>query len=138
MIDLTRTGAVDAIVAELRPARLYQGRRTADGCEVWAEARRLTPVLSQQVWNHSPDGFEWGYAGSGPAQLALALLLDTRLRVALATQLHQDFKFAFVAKWKQQESWALAGEDLVQWIKAALAEIQVLQRGRTVQGETDA
>ena len=26
--------------------------------------------------NHSPDGFEWGYYGSGPAQLALALLCD--------------------------------------------------------------
>jgi hypothetical protein len=27
------------------------------------------------VRKHSPDGFEWGYDGSGPAQLALALVL---------------------------------------------------------------
>lgn len=27
--------------------------------------------------NHSPDGFQWGYGGSGPAQLALALCCDT-------------------------------------------------------------
>lgn len=27
------------------------------------------------VRNHSPDGLEWGYGGSGPGQLALALLL---------------------------------------------------------------
>ncbi len=26
--------------------------------------------------NHSPDGLKWGYAGSGPAQLALAVLPD--------------------------------------------------------------
>lgn len=26
--------------------------------------------------NHSPDGFEWGYHGSGPAQLAIALIAD--------------------------------------------------------------
>ena len=26
--------------------------------------------------NHSPAGFQWGYGGSGPAQLALALLAD--------------------------------------------------------------
>lgn len=34
----------------------------------------LDPRLD--VRNHSPTGFEWGYAGSGPAQLALALLTD--------------------------------------------------------------
>jgi hypothetical protein len=28
------------------------------------------------VRNHSPTGIEWGYGGSGPAQLALALLCD--------------------------------------------------------------
>ena len=26
--------------------------------------------------NHSPDGLNWGYSGSGPAQLALAILAD--------------------------------------------------------------
>lgn len=25
---------------------------------------------------HSPDGFNWGYSGSGPAQLAFAVLLE--------------------------------------------------------------
>ena len=30
----------------------------------------------RDLWNHSPTGFEWGYCGSGPAQLALALLAD--------------------------------------------------------------
>jgi hypothetical protein len=26
--------------------------------------------------NHSPDGFNWGYSGSGPAQLAYAILAE--------------------------------------------------------------
>ena len=26
------------------------------------------------IVNHSPDGFNWGYGGSGPAQLALAMM----------------------------------------------------------------
>jgi len=26
------------------------------------------------LFNHSPDGFEWSYSGSGPAQTALAIL----------------------------------------------------------------
>lgn len=32
--------------------------------------------LRTDVANHSPTGHEWGYGGSGPAQLALDLLLD--------------------------------------------------------------
>jgi hypothetical protein len=31
---------------------------------------------SLNIRNHSPTGFEFGYAGSGPAQLALAILVD--------------------------------------------------------------
>ncbi|GAJ01677.1 unnamed protein product, partial [marine sediment metagenome] len=40
--------------------------------KVWLNGKRLYPGKSQRVWNHSPDGFSWGYEGSGPAQLALA------------------------------------------------------------------
>lgn len=38
------------------------------------EPRPLEP--RHDLRNHSPDGFEWGYSGSGPAQLALALAAD--------------------------------------------------------------
>ena len=38
--------------------------------------RELTPALSHGIRNHSSSGFEWGYGGSGPAQLALAILAD--------------------------------------------------------------
>lgn len=34
--------------------------------------RDLPPRLD--LFNHSPSGFSWGYSGSGPAQLALAIL----------------------------------------------------------------
>jgi Family of unknown function (DUF6166) len=32
--------------------------------------------LRLDLFNHSPTGFGWGYGGSGPAQLAVALLAD--------------------------------------------------------------
>ena len=42
----------------------------------WPEqGTELLPGRSQKYRNHSPDGFAWGYGGSGPAQLALALCL---------------------------------------------------------------
>lgn len=59
--------------------------------------RVLDPKPSQAVWNHSPDGFQWGYGGSGPAQLALALLLDIGIAKWAAEAIHQAFKFEVVA-----------------------------------------
>ena len=53
----------------------------------------LTPTESQKVRNHSPDGFNWGYGGSGPAQLALALML----KLTGSYDSYQDFKWRFVA-----------------------------------------
>lgn len=64
--------------------------------EVWLNGRRLSPGRSQKVWNHSPDGFNWSYGGSGPAQLALAVLLEY-FDQDKAVQLHQHFKRDFVA-----------------------------------------
>lgn len=64
--------------------------------KVWVGDRELSPKLSQKVYNHSPNGFNWGYGGSGPAQLALAIMLmvtdeDT------AISLYQTFKFEKIA-----------------------------------------
>ena len=55
----------------------YVGLREATGAAVTrpdGSPLELAPSLA--VWRHSPTGFEWGFSGSGPAQLALALLLD--------------------------------------------------------------
>src|SRR5882724_1514868 len=57
---------------------------------VIANGLPLKPRLD--LWNHSPTGFEWGYPGSGPAQLALALLADHLGDDEQAVKLHQEFK----------------------------------------------
>lgn len=61
------------------------------------DGKPLDPGPSQRVFNHSPDGFAWGYGGSGPAQLALALLLAAGIPAETATRLHQGFKNDHVA-----------------------------------------
>ncbi len=61
--------------------------------------RPLDPAPSLAVRNHSPDGFAWGYAGSGPAQLALAILLDRTGDPARAARHYQAFKREVVARW---------------------------------------
>ena len=59
---------------------------------------RLTPDRSPELMNHSPSGFEWGYGGSGPAQLALAVLLDYTGDEAFALDHYQEFKTEVVSQ----------------------------------------
>jgi hypothetical protein len=47
----------------------------ADTMEVFLDGELLDPKPSQAIYSHSPDGFNWGYNGSGPAQLAMAVVL---------------------------------------------------------------
>ncbi len=58
--------------------KTYKGERLKEGCEVYVteEGKRYPLPMHLEIRNHSPSGFEWGYGGSGPAQLALALLAD--------------------------------------------------------------
>jgi hypothetical protein len=71
---------------------------------------RLSPLKSLRLRNHSPDGFEWGYEGSGPAQTALALLLDFTRDRTLALLLYQDFKSLVVARLARE--WILTGAEI--------------------------
>lgn len=61
--------------------------------EVFLDGKPLNPAPSQKIYNHSPDGFNWGYGGSGPAQLALAIMLS----LTGNSDWYQDFKFKVIA-----------------------------------------
>ncbi len=70
--------------------------------EVHVDGKWLSPQYSQSIHNHSPDGFMWGYGGSGPAQLALAiLLLYTDRDVAIKN--YQIFKHEVIASLPQTD-----------------------------------
>ena len=60
---------------------------------VWLNGKQLLPGESQKERNHSPDGFNWGYGGSGPAQLALAVLLKLTGR----SEGYHQFKWKYIA-----------------------------------------
>ena len=77
----------------------------------------LDPKPSQALRNHSPCGFEWGYCGSGPAQLALALLLDATGDPDLSLALYQDFKFTFVAGFPK-DAWDMTQDEILAWCEA--------------------
>ena len=83
---------------------VYAGERPGLGqCKVTVDGEPL-----QHVIHHSPDGFEWGYGGSGPADLSLSILAHhfgetpTKEQIewgwCLCWLYHQDFKWQFVAR----------------------------------------
>lgn len=71
--------------------------------EVLFNGKKLDPRRSQKVWNHSPDGFNWGYAGSGPSQLALAICLEFFDDNNKAAEVYQQFKNNVIAKLPQSD-----------------------------------
>jgi hypothetical protein len=70
--------------------------------------------LHLELRNHSPTGFAWGYGGSGPAQLALAILMDATGEQALALRHYQEFKFQFVAGWG--DSWRITQAEVLSFL----------------------
>lgn len=79
----------------------------ADTRQVWLDGKPLDPEPSQKVRNHSPDGFNWGYGGSGPAQLALAVMLATTGKA----DGYQDFKFHVIAGLPVDEDFEILFDD---------------------------
>ena len=71
--------------------------------------------------NHSPDGFEWGYPGSGPAQLALAMLADAT-DADTAQRHYQQFKW-YLAQLKSEE-WTITDD----WVKAMVFVLEAERR----------
>jgi len=59
------------LIIDVMPAKVYKGWR--DGAIVHVAVNGI-PLI--HIPYHSPDGFEWGYGGSGPADLSLSMLAD--------------------------------------------------------------
>ena len=104
----------------------YEGRRQGYAVIVTVDGQRLNPRFD--LWNHSPTGFEWGYCGSGPAQLALALLADHCGDDERALNFYQRFKWAVVAGLSRR-GWTLTGED-IELVLQQLHEGEAVAGGR--------
>lgn len=73
--------------------------------------------LVQRYVRHSPDGFEFGYHGSGPADAALNLLaMFIPVKEATRLGMYQLFKGAFVANVDQENGGTVDGAAIREWI----------------------
>lgn len=99
---------------------------------------------------HSPDGFEFGYAGSGPADLALSILADyfgekptkEQLRAGWLHEtpckcvlLHQAFKSAFIAVGTVRQSLQIVETQIAFWLELPGVKSTLEEAGVSIDGE---
>jgi hypothetical protein len=107
--------------------KTYTGYRTPRGCVVKVhegETSRELP-LRHDLCNHSPDGAEWGYNGSGSAQLAIALAADVLGDDEAAQDVYQGLKFRLVSR-LPHDGWSLTEHQ----VRRVIDELRERGRGR--------
>lgn len=98
----------------------------------------------RHVVHHSPSGFEVGYGGSGPADLALSILNDHLERTGYegkhvgvysgmclhaAYALHQDFKWEVIANFDRRErEWIIRAETVAAFVEAHRSTLDIYAR----------
>lgn len=102
------------------------------------EGGRVKTNVPHLVERHSPDGYEWGYGGSGPGELALNICeyyvrilrengysigspVSFRQGVAheMTLQIYQDFKWKFIGS-MDQAGGKIPANEIMSWIKDRL------------------
>lgn len=94
----------------------FNGERTQGGTKVEIVVDGVPRPLPYHlaVAQHSPSGFEWGYGGSGPAQLALAMCVEL-VGPEEATKVYQRVKDAVIAPLKN-DKWEISGFEVFEAI----------------------
>ena len=123
--------------------KIYRVYRYLDGSVAATVERDPSGLIRSVVTHipiHSPDGFEFGYGGSGPADLALAILadflgastdpntykgfaVDLKGPARTAWRHHQAFKRDFVAP-AEEVGFSVTSDEIEEWLYNAIKEDQ--------------
>jgi len=81
-----------------------------------------TANVPHAIKYHSPTGFEWGYGGSGPADLALNILYAVTGDREFAMECHQDFKWDFIAG-VPAGGGGIKRDEIIEWLRRNGCEV---------------
>lgn len=105
--------------------KVYRGYREERGEATVTVSDGTVERPLGHVMRHSPDGFEWGYDGSGPTELARCLLIDLLgvedVHGELSVSYH-DFRSDVIARLPRDEyglAWELRADQVQAWIDGA-------------------
>lgn len=82
--------------------------------EVFIGGQKLWPTESLRIRQHSPDNWNWGYNGSGPAQLALGIMLYYFPEI-FALNNYQKFKADVIASLPMGQDFEITGGTVIDW-----------------------
>ena len=95
--------------------KTYHGRRGTNGCTVSVDEKPLDPRTD--IRQISTTGFEWGYMGSGPRQLALAILADHFDDTVQAVGQYKPFCDRIIASLSGEE-WLLDSKQIDEFLSS--------------------
>jgi hypothetical protein len=112
--------------------KTYTGIREGERVTVMVDGQALDPRLDLR--NFHASGFEWGYEGSGPSQLALAILAD-HADASTALGNYRNFVQVIIAE-IEEDSWRLTSEDIDQRVEeTTIVPMDLKTLMRKVKGE---
>lgn len=101
------------------PANIEDGR----GQVLVRDGGEERPLLARwDIANPSPDGFAWGYPGSGAAQLAVAILADAIGSETEVRRLYRKFAHERVA-YLPPRGWQMTKAEVVDWMLLQLLSL---------------
>ena len=92
----------------MKRTKIYEGQRGKGNRTVVTVSGPPLP-LRLDIVDHSPTGFEWGYAGAGPQQLSIAILADYLENDELVKKYYRSFTWDVIQHIKWDEHWKLLG-----------------------------
>ena len=102
---------------EVKKYSVYTGHFTqVNWYRVFKDGEPFYSWESFKYVKHSPDGFAWGYNGSGPSQLAFALLFDVTGNPEIAWNNYIEFRSEVISQ-LPLPIWALTSIDVLEWIE---------------------
>ena len=107
--------ADDSIVITPTITDGYAGARGENGEIKVVRIRNGRQEPLRHLVLHSPSGFEWGYSGSGPTDLARSIIADVTGDDNPHPGIYQEFKRQFVTRWKDR--WEVSLEKIQSWLK---------------------
>ena len=102
--------------------KTYKGKRTdpekgsASPVTVVVEENGKTYNL-QHIMRHSPDGFNWGYSGSGASDLARSILTDHFGGTTTVVEMnYMSLKMDYLAQFG--DTWGITSDQISEWMEA--------------------
>ena len=95
--------------------RIYIGSRRYGRPAVTVNGMLLGPRFDLCIYRE--DSFDWGYAGSGAAQLALAIIAEHLRDDKMAMVLHQRYKWSVIVR-LPHSSWMMTDWNIATALKS--------------------